>query len=89
MNYIELLFIIIAAWRVSYLFVFDAGPYDMFIKLREWGTGKGWFPFDCISCTSIWIGAVAALFVDLPYVVGLLVISAAILFTNAIYERLI
>jgi len=65
----ELLILILATWRLSSLLVSEAGPGDVFARLRHWAgvryddVGQ---PYGinllarglvCVWCVSVWIGA--------------------------------
>lgn len=56
----EAILVGLAGWRVAHLLVYEDGPFDIFLKLRDKiiGTGpiEGFFPklFSCIWCMSIW-----------------------------------
>jgi hypothetical protein len=59
----------LAAWRISHMLVHEAGPFDMFVKLRSkfgiehdendvpilWPHGV---VFECVWCLSVWIAFV-------------------------------
>jgi hypothetical protein len=46
----------LAVWRISYALTAEDGPMNIFIKLRSLKLGG---LFDCIYCTSIWVGFIA------------------------------
>lgn len=56
-------------WRVSYMLVHEKGPRDILLRLRAFlaqNQQKSGGLFDlisCMACTSVWIGAVTALWV--------------------------
>ena len=54
---IELIFAALAIYGISYLLVEKDGFMDVFLKLRE----IKWLPFNCITCTAVWIGVPIAL----------------------------
>ena len=83
--------IIFAVWRITHMLHKEAGPGEIFTKLRStmfdddghptnfWGT-----LFICFLCLSVWVGAVAALIVVLKMNLGLLdSVLAYLLFTLA------
>lgn len=59
--------LVVAAWRLSCLIIYEDGPFDMLAKLRdlagvhydEYGTivGEGFFGslLTCIYCLSVWV----------------------------------
>ena len=66
-----LLFLVMgcATWRVSYMLLYERGPFDLFIEIRE-GIGIGHYQdgkpssypetffgllFSCVYCMSVWI----------------------------------
>lgn len=67
---------VLVSWRISSLFVYESGPFNIFRTVREKigakkdvmrGTCTGSNVFAemlcCIRCTSFWISCLAALFV--------------------------
>jgi hypothetical protein len=48
-----------AVWYISYCLTALDGPFDSLVKLRSLKMGG---LFDCIYCTSIWVGFGAILF---------------------------
>lgn len=57
MNY---LILTLAIWRVSNLLVNEDGPFQMLVKFRQ-GAVKVTHLFDCLFCTSVWLGLIAAI----------------------------
>jgi len=55
---LELVLLGLATWRITSLFVYDDGPRDMLVRLRDAIGG----PLHCFWCTSVWVGLVASLF---------------------------
>lgn len=66
----------LAVWRLSEMLVNEAGPLDLFSKLRKTSgirysfnhDGKWtpiywplWNPLHCVYCTSVWVGAALTL----------------------------
>lgn len=54
----------LTTWRISALYLYDAGPFDMFVKIRsvagvyEPGEVRGMAQlFSCMWCMSVWVGA--------------------------------
>lgn len=55
---------VLATWRVTHLLVSEDGPGDVIVKIRRaLGDGLLGKLMDCFYCLSLWIAAVAALFV--------------------------
>jgi len=48
----------LAVWRISYMLTKEAGPRQIFTKLRSLAMGG---LFDCIYCTSVYVGFLALL----------------------------
>lgn len=67
-NIDKTLLLILAAWRISCLFVYEDGPFDVFQRIRdavgihydEFGSivADGFLAslFSCMYCLSIWVG---------------------------------
>lgn len=58
MDIIHFLYLSLAVWRISILFTAEAGPFNVFKKLRSLKMGG---LFDCIYCTSMYVGFFAML----------------------------
>lgn len=56
MNPIYFLMFSFAIWRVTYMFVFEEGPYKAVERFRNAIINYPWSPIHCFKCTSIWIG---------------------------------
>ncbi len=69
---IEFVVVALAVWRLSSMLVNEAGPWDIFVRLRAfigvkydeysqpYGTKFFAKLFSCVWCLSTWIGAFAA-----------------------------
>lgn len=71
MNELTFIIAILATWRLSAMFSYETGPFEMFVYIRELAgivhddtgeivTDDGSFLaqlFICIWCLSVWIGA--------------------------------
>lgn len=70
---------ILATWRVAHLLANEDGPADIVVRLRAaLGESVAGKLMDCFNCLSLWVAAVAALFVTrrpLQWLVGWLAIS--------------
>lgn len=84
-----------ATWRLSNLLVNEAGPWRVFIRLREaFGVGHNdddvpaYWPygsiFACVWCMSVWIGFVV-LIIPIP-IVAALSLSAIAIAINETYN---
>lgn len=62
----------LATWRVTHILVYEAGPYNVFIRLRERmgiahddaGVPVAWpdgLVLACALCTSVWVAAIMLL----------------------------
>jgi hypothetical protein len=75
-TFTELLIFSLATWRVSSLFVSEAGPFRLFVRVREWAgithddnddvvtipdTLRAGV-LSCVWCFSVWAGAFWTLF---------------------------
>jgi len=94
MTDIDVLFLILAAWRVGHLFSIEHGPGDILVHCRKWlgvevsenGFERPTTPLatlvKCQLCLSIWVAPLfLALFVLLPpfrVVTDILAISAGV-----------
>lgn len=56
---------VLATWRVTHLLANEDGPFDMIVRFRAL-LGRSVFGqlMDCFNCLSLWIAALAALFVS-------------------------
>lgn len=85
---LDFLVLSLATWRVSHMFVYEAGPFYMFTKIRAsrgiqhdlagepiaWPMNK---LLGCLWCTSVWVGAgMLALFTICQPMVYVFAISA-------------
>ena len=78
----------LSCWRISNLFVYENGPFDVFLKLRN-VVGAGDIDVEptnffgkllnCIGCTSIWVAAaLVILFVCLPKITAFILVAGSI-----------
>ena len=60
-----LLVVLLAIWRITHLLWGEDGPADVFLSLRKLA-GESFMGrlLDCFYCLSLWIAALAALFVS-------------------------
>ncbi len=91
MTPLDFLLILLATWRVTYMVVYEAGPFNVFMRLRERTTLGGLL--SCAYCASVWAGAgMLALYMTTlwPVVVALAASGGAIMlasYTGAEYSR--
>jgi hypothetical protein len=51
-----LLVSVLAVWRLTHLFAFEDGPFDLIVKLRRrLGDGVAGQSMDCPYCLSLWL----------------------------------
>lgn len=56
---------VLATWRVTHLLASEDGPADVIVRLRTLlGQSIVGRLMDCFNCLSLWVGALAALFVS-------------------------
>lgn len=62
-NYLDILILGLATWRISTMFVNEDGPFDIFFKMRErFGEGRFFDSlFSCVWCISVWAGVILVL----------------------------
>jgi hypothetical protein len=58
---LDFLVLALATWRVAYMLTHEAGPFNVFQRLRERipenGHGRLGDLLSCIWCMSVWVGA--------------------------------
>ena len=56
---------VLATWRLTHLLASEDGPADILVRFRALlGQGIAGNLMDCFNCLSLWIAALAALFVS-------------------------
>ena len=56
----------LATWRVTHLLAHEDGPADAVFRFRAWlGDSFAGRLMDCFQCLSLWVAAVAAIFLTL------------------------
>lgn len=87
-NFFDIVIAALAVWRLSYMLSHEAGPWDVFIRIREkLGNSVLGRAMDCVNCMSVWF----ALLIFVPgaeYVALVLAISALSVFWSLIHEML-
>ena len=73
MSLVEVIVLMMAAWRITSLIGFEEGPFDIILKFRnkigvaEEGENFTSKLFICIWCLSVWVAPVAVLvYLSLP-----------------------
>ena len=62
--WIRFILAVLATWRVTHLLANEDGPADAIVKFRALlGQSLAGKLMDCFNCLSLWIAALAALFV--------------------------
>lgn len=55
---LQLVILVLATWRLSYMLLHDDGPFDVFDRLRRWANQTRFDGlFACIYCMSVWVSA--------------------------------
>ena len=63
--WIRLVVAVLATWRVTHLLANEDGPADIIVRFRKLlGRSLTGQLMDCFNCLSLWIAALAALFVS-------------------------
>jgi len=63
--WMRLLVAVLATWRVTHLLANEDGPANIIVKFRKLlGRSLAGQLMDCFNCLSLWIAALAALFVS-------------------------
>lgn len=77
MNIPDLLILALATWRGAYMLTREAGPWQVFTRLRAATTRAGLL--QCTFCASVWVAIVAWLLLAGPLrpVVEVLAVSGA------------
>ena len=62
-NWFDLVILGLATWRISYMLVWENGPWDIFERYRHALEPEhfGDKLFSCVWCLSVWIGAIFVL----------------------------
>lgn len=88
---LDLFIIAAASWRLAYMLVNEAGPFQMFARLRRWSTFGGLL--ECIYCTSVWTAAIVwliylTIFRPVTFILAASMIGLAVSsYTGVGYER--
>jgi hypothetical protein len=104
MTLLRLLISLFATWRLTSLFVYEAGPFDVFTRLRQragvqydersnvYGTNVVSKMLICPKCASLWMALVVALVVlrrvDADLLLHALALSGGTIVLNDVVGRL-
>lgn len=84
-NAIEVLLVMLAVWRYSYMGIHEGGFLGVFDLVRAIANKVGIGElFACIYCLSVWVAAIVVLLLNLAPVVGLVVVQIGALSASAI-----
>ncbi len=89
MDIITLLILSLACWRLTSLLVneYEQGPYQSLIKFREWAM-EYTDVFECIYCTSIWIGlGITVIYLISPAVITILCLPFALSALTLVWDK--
>lgn len=75
MDALNLLILALFAWRLAYMLVKEAGPLDVFTRLRA-VTNLGGLLI-CVNCMSVWTALLGYLLLDTPFAPVVWVIAAS------------
>lgn len=87
----------LAVWRVTHMLFDELGPFGAFARFRAWTATKdetvGGIAdlFDCFLCLSVWVGAIASLFISntlKEFILNTLALSASAILINRVFNRL-
>lgn len=86
----DVLILIFATWRISSLITYEAGPYDVFQRLRDATGGEIAKGLECLWCNSIWVGIIlTGVYMTLPtWVLTPLAISSGAILLETFRGRL-
>ena len=90
LNFFDLVISALAVWRLAHMLKHEAGPLDVFIRIRE-KLGDSVFgrAMDCVACMSVWLAII--FFVPgtgTKYLLVILAISAMAMILESIYAML-
>lgn len=66
-------------FRISYSLTEEDGPFNVFSSLRNNTKKYNFLPFQCLYCTSVWIGVALSLFLGQDILYGLALSAGAII----------
>jgi hypothetical protein len=87
-DFIDILIASLCVWRLAHMIKYEAGPWDIFIRIRErLGTGMLGKLMDCIWCSSVWL-AIIYFVPGTKYLVILLAISGLAILLEGLHVLL-
>lgn len=88
-NFFDMIVAALAVWRLAHMLRYEAGPWDVFIRIRE-KLGNGVFgkAMDCVACMSIWLAAIIFFVPGIRFLVVVLAISAMAVVLEAVHGML-
>jgi Protein of unknown function (DUF1360) len=80
LNFFDIVIASFGVWRLAHMLKYEAGPWDMFIRIREkLGNGILGKLMDCVWCSSVWL-AIIFFVPGIKILVIVLAISALAIF---------
>lgn len=76
----------LAVWRLTALLVYDEGPGDVFVRLRELSDAIGG-PLNCFRCASVWVSFLASLLFTPNWLLWWLALSGAAIVIDEVLVR--
>lgn len=87
-NLFDIVITVIGVWRLTHMFNQEAGPWDIFIRLRDrLGVGVLGKAMDCIACMSVWLACMVYI-PGIRYFMIIMAISGMVMIMEAIYGLL-
>lgn len=88
-NFFDMIVAALAVWRLAHMLRNEAGPWDIFIRIREkLGDSVLGKAMDCIACMSIWLAAIIFFVPGIKFLVIVLAISAMAILVGGLNELL-
>lgn len=84
---------VLAIYRLSYMLVYETGPFAIFEKLRglvfERLADDSWIVqgFNCVLCISFWLSFIVAFFTDGDYLLSALGVAGGVAIIHLFLER--
>ena len=59
-NYLDLIILGLATYRISHMIVWEDGPFKIFMKMQSWCERNDFLTdlLSCVWCLSVWVGAI-------------------------------